>query len=693
MFPNMSQLSANVSAPYPKPMDSDDADKSPGLDANQLVEWRAKQVEVKANPNPKLVSHLLTYPSQDYAFKLTQWNHTLDTVMNNGAPFDPYLFNFVDYVSLLRQRVQFPLDRNDPNQNGDYGGRQLRNGMNPNSMENKDRPQHSKRLTSGTPVIPWMKTKLMSKPVLRNAVIKLIESLEADAEANLAPQLTKRVYSRGVPQDSDNFYHPDKDRPNDMRHGYYTRRDFKNNRIFVLGDSHGSLHSMLDILANMQKEGAFMPTSQDSNQSLLQEDVRVVCTGDLLDRSPYALDCLFVILRLRAENPDKVILLAGNHERHRKSFNNQDGTLHELLNEYGDTIEPRDGYYLNTYNVGNLPEMLHFALDHLPASLIAKTALGTVQFNHGSFEQNSIAKVGVDNAQNTFYHQLFHFAQFEQSTNTTGQHQWMRTNGPHSNNRLQWGDLVIDNNAWDKFEVTAETDTRYFFHTYKQYADKQKDRDRIPWDTIKNPELQRQWLSEDDKRKRRHELRDHAFGGRPSSGATELTTYLRNMRMDLLIRGHSDVANLSLLFEDGKDALSTAPQPPSERQPSERLQDEGCVLKPVADTYWWSNGKIMKPPSSPAPSRQRLLPGGTFVKGAMRILIPGTGPIYDMWTLIVLPGMPNFIKNLIVGPEDLNTVRKEPKIVAVTISSCPMTKRYEPMQVMSAYLSIMPPST
>jgi serine/threonine protein phosphatase 1 len=71
-------------------------------------------------------------------------------------------------------------------------------------------------------------------------------------------------------------------------------------KTFVVGDIHGraaQLHSLLRLLP------------RDDSSDLL------VFLGDLIDRGPDAPGCVDHVLKLRQENPERVICLRGNHEQ------------------------------------------------------------------------------------------------------------------------------------------------------------------------------------------------------------------------------------------------------------------------------------------------------------------------------------------------------------------------------------------
>ena len=72
----------------------------------------------------------------------------------------------------------------------------------------------------------------------------------------------------------------------------------------IVGDLHGDLQSLRTIF---QLES--LPEVLKTNDYLYS-----VFLGDYVDRGPYSVEVILVLLRLKLEFPDKVVLLRGNHE-------------------------------------------------------------------------------------------------------------------------------------------------------------------------------------------------------------------------------------------------------------------------------------------------------------------------------------------------------------------------------------------
>jgi len=363
--------------------------------------------------------------------------------------------------------------------------------------------------------------------------------------------------------------------------GYYIRRDWSDKKVFVLGDFHGSLHSLLDVFLDMIDQGAF----KNDGSGTLADDVAVVCLGDLLDRSPYTLECFYLMLRLCRENPEQCVLTAGNHETDERQWETANGTAHEIRGEKGDKCPT---------GTKTFTERMQKVTRALPSALIVKTSLGTLQLNHGSYEQFVTGKKETDD--------FIKFVQFDPEMPDT-----MATNGTKGGNPLQWADVAVE-----------------------------------PAPTA---------------------------GGRATRDAQAVAGYLKTMGLSMLLRGHSDLANLSLLYAMGSE-------------PPQALDDENAVEN-VPDKIWYlsSNyGYDMQDPRTPS---RRPARGNTFVRKGYDFSA-GTNPppLYDMYTLHEAPNADSFDKHLVTeaaGAQDL---------LVVTVASCPFSKPLPPVSMMSCYLAI-----
>ncbi|MCF7799419.1 metallophosphoesterase [Candidatus Babeliales bacterium] len=84
----------------------------------------------------------------------------------------------------------------------------------------------------------------------------------------------------------------------------------EDSEICFIGDLHGCVDSLEDLLKD-----AIPNNYLDFNSfKILKEDFYIVFLGDYTDRNCYGFETLCLILKLAIANPDKVLLLRGNHE-------------------------------------------------------------------------------------------------------------------------------------------------------------------------------------------------------------------------------------------------------------------------------------------------------------------------------------------------------------------------------------------
>lgn len=357
--------------------------------------------------------------------------------------------------------------------------------------------------------------------------------------------------------------------------GYYTRRDWSNKKVFVLGDFHGSLHSLLDVFLDMLDQGAF----KSDGSGLLADDVAVVCLGDLLDRSPYTLECFYLMLRLCKENPGRCVLTAGNHETEKNQWRTNNGTWHEIQNEKKDRCPT---------GTETFEARMVKVTEALPSALIAKTSLGTLQFNHGSYEQFIVGNQQTED--------FLKFVRFDPTTANA-----LETSSSKESNPLQWADVAVD--------PAPPTN------------------------------------------------------GRSTRDARAVAAYLETMGLSMLVRGHSDLANLSLLYATGSE-------------PPQEMQDENAVATvPPNATYPYYG----YPMSDPRPAGKREARGNTFVRKGYDFTQDAG---YDMHTLHQAPNADSFDKHLVTEEDGARG------LLVVTVASCPFSKPLPPVSMMSCYLAI-----
>lgn len=96
----------------------------------------------------------------------------------------------------------------------------------------------------------------------------------------------------------------------------------------LFGDLHGSWHSLMRSLERLRDEQLL-----DNNFTLIKPNCYLIFLGDYSDRVPYSVEVLYAVLRLKVANPQRVILLRGNHEN--SFINMQYGLFQEMCRKFG----------------------------------------------------------------------------------------------------------------------------------------------------------------------------------------------------------------------------------------------------------------------------------------------------------------------------------------------------------------------
>ena len=93
-------------------------------------------------------------------------------------------------------------------------------------------------------------------------------------------------------------------------HNYVIKNTLlKQTKIIFSGDYHSSIFALLQFILELKKKKIL-----DNNFRLI-DNYNIVFTGDIVDRGPYGIECLYVIFLLVAINdPDRIIVTKGNHE-------------------------------------------------------------------------------------------------------------------------------------------------------------------------------------------------------------------------------------------------------------------------------------------------------------------------------------------------------------------------------------------
>lgn len=134
-------------------------------------------------------------------------------------------------------------------------------------------------------------------------------------------------------------------------------------RVFLHGDLHGDIHALIAFLDLLHRQGDL------DGFRLTRPDVRILFLGDYTDRGRHGVEVLYTLLRLKLANPDRVVLVRGNHED--LTLVAQYGFLAEIEGKYGRAFDAR--------------RLVRF-FDFLPVVLYLAGGGDVVQCNHGGLE-------------------------------------------------------------------------------------------------------------------------------------------------------------------------------------------------------------------------------------------------------------------------------------------------------------------
>lgn len=149
-----------------------------------------------------------------------------------------------------------------------------------------------------------------------------------------------------------------------------------NQKLFVHGDYHGDIHSLLAMLEELNQR-KFLEgfTIRDPNTHLL-------FLGDYTDRGVYGAEVIYTLIRLKLSNPQQVHMARGNHED--LSLTARYGFFTELVGKFGRDYDLRK------------PLRLY---DFLPVVIYLGSENNFIQCNHGGMEPgfNPKALLGSSN--------------------------------------------------------------------------------------------------------------------------------------------------------------------------------------------------------------------------------------------------------------------------------------------------------
>lgn len=165
----------------------------------------------------------------------------------------------------------------------------------------------------------------------------------------------------------------------------------KDSEIIIIGDLHGSIHSLVRNLWRLVKLRYIDPSLK-----IVKKNTYIVFTGDFVDRGRYGIECIYTLMKIKSANQDRVFLLRGNHENN--LISERYGLKEELDLKYGPDLGSK--LFADITNFYQL----------LPVALFAeikgqeKTIL---QFSHGGFGYDADKKQLLHSPKNLLNSEAF----------------------------------------------------------------------------------------------------------------------------------------------------------------------------------------------------------------------------------------------------------------------------------------------
>lgn len=135
-------------------------------------------------------------------------------------------------------------------------------------------------------------------------------------------------------------------------------------KYIIFGDIHGSVHSLARSLLRFQTKGILLKCFK------LKEGYSIVFLGDLVDKGQYGYETLYLVLKLKKENPKNVFIIRGNHDGS-ESLNRYTGFKYQLSEISEESVYP---------NILN-------CISKFPAAIFFKTNNNFIQMCHGGFAE------------------------------------------------------------------------------------------------------------------------------------------------------------------------------------------------------------------------------------------------------------------------------------------------------------------
>ncbi len=173
---------------------------------------------------------------------------------------------------------------------------------------NPDYSSYHNKITRVTPSI--LRYFMNKRDIARNLQAKLTNYLATIAPSLITQAINtdiKRTVSLKLQKKLTKYLAPLQ--PAELAQEKIVKINSDTARVFVWGDVHAAFHSVIRCLAWLHEEKII-----NENLEIIKPDNYFVFNGDLVNRSPYNMEMLILILTLIQKNPDKVFYICGAHE-------------------------------------------------------------------------------------------------------------------------------------------------------------------------------------------------------------------------------------------------------------------------------------------------------------------------------------------------------------------------------------------
>ncbi len=210
----------------------------------------------------------------------------------------------------------------------------------------------------------------------------------------------------------------------------------QDSHIAVMGDNHGSGHSLLRVFYDMYQRNIL------KDDFTLKPNYSFQCLGDGVDRGAYGIDVLALFLILKLKNWKFVVLGRGNHEEEciyrtyglintyiMPSANTSSTTTTTTLPKPMPTIIPGEiSYKYGSDTENGFIQMLNQLFALFPSACWTQTPYGWILSTHGGFDPVTLPKVR------------------DQLLNTNKPPFTLIISGENISNKYTWYDVIAQNN-------------------------------------------------------------------------------------------------------------------------------------------------------------------------------------------------------------------------------------------------------